>query len=471
MRILIIFLFFCFQGFQISAQEISLQKGVVMDSIQVNDSLSQSFSIYLPSSFQPNEKFPVLFVFDPEGRARAAAQLFKPAAEQQGFIIVSSNTPFTGKPLSENISTAGGLVKDVLSRLPVDLSQVVVAGLSEGAQVASALPAVFEDLLGVLAIGGQQVNFATMEESDAFTFVGIAGDEDYSSYGLPVAVQNFRELGFPTALYIFDGADEWPNPELINSALGSITLQAMKDGKRPVDEELVESLYRNDLDFVNRLLSRERYLDASWLLGLFQNKYEDLVDISLLEDKLNQLQGSRNFEQAAELQMELRRKESRLVEDFIYYFNEDVATANFQNLGWWNYQKLQLDKMAVSVNESEADMGARLISLLRELAAAKHVELEDADDASLESKLLAAMIHTVFDQNNFDAYKEVISLSAKDGDFDTALFYLEEMLKNGYDDLEELYEIEGTLGLKLTPEFNWLIKKYLGTARYYEDFN
>ena len=43
------------------------------------------------------------------------------------------------------------------------------------------------------------------------------------------------------------------------------------------------------------------------------------------------------------------------------------------------------------------------------------------------------------------------------------------MLKNGYKEVDSLYEIEGTLGLKITKDYNWLIKKYLGESRYFEN--
>ena len=51
-------------------------------------------------------------------------------------------------------------------------------------------------------------------------------------------------------------------------------------------------------------------------------------------------------------------------------------------------------------------------------------------------------------------------------DYGTALFYLEELLKNGYTDKSELYELENTALFRITPEFNMLVEKYLRDARY-----
>src|SRR5690606_13262122 len=137
----------------------------------------------------------------------------------------------------------------------------------------------------------------------------------------------------------------------------------------------------------------------------------------------------------------------RLMDDFIFYYNEDVEKANFENLGWWNFQKQQLQELTKGANRSEASMGYRLLDMLQKMSEAKTTSFEE-ERAPLEEKLMAYMLATVFDQQDFAAYREVISLSTLDGDFSTALFYLEEMLKNGYKDLDTLYNIEGTLGLK-----------------------
>lgn len=46
------------------------------------------------------------------------------------------------------------------------------------------------------------------------------------------------------------------------------------------------------------------------------------------------------------------------------------------------------------------------------------------------------------------------------------MFYLEELLKTGYNDKQELYALEDTALLRITPEFNELVYKYLKDARY-----
>lgn len=466
MRIIV---FFLLVSLQASAQEITLRKGMVIDSLPVNDTIDETYSLFLPMTFQAggSEK-PVIFVFDSEGRGKTAAQLFKPAAEEQGYIIVSSNNIDPENSFEENVKVAARLMNGVTSRIPVDFNTISAAGFAEGARVASSLPAVFNNLHGVIAVGDHQVNFDYLDKKKKFLFVGMAGDEDFSAYEIRDAAGELDRRGYPVAVYLFDGGHQWPNPEIISLGVSSLTIQAMKDGKRPKDQQLISTLYGRDIGRVDKLISTGETVKAYNLMDILQSKYEGLRNTTELKEKQKQLSRSRNFSDEQQEVREIQEKEARLMDDFIYYLNEDVATANFENLGWWNYQKRQLEQLTTGENEPEADMAQRLLNMLNELSKIKRAELEASKEATLESKLLANMIQTIFDQQNFKAYKNVISLSAQDRDYSTALFYLEEMLKNGFDDMEALYDIEGTLALKMTPEYNWLIRKYLGSSKFYD---
>ena len=85
------------------------------------------------------------------------------------------------------------------------------------------------------------------------------------------------------------------------------------------------------------------------------------------------------------------------------------------------------------------------------------------DDDAL---ILLHMLKTITDPLAPENYLQVISMTAKYSDFGTANFYLEELLKKGYSDADRLYELPHTGLLRISPEFNRLIDKYLGQARY-----
>lgn len=452
---------------QVSAQELTVKKGMVVDSLKVSDSLSETYSLYLPTQFEGKKTWPVIFLFDGEGRGKATAQLFRTAAEEQGYLLISSNDISIENGLTENLEVAKRLITRAADVFPLDLKMVSAAGSMEGGKVASVIPVIYKDILGAIAVGNHWVNLDFLENDKDFTFIGIAGDEQYTSAGMKYTAQVLKKLRFPSQVYSFEGDKDWPENGTVSSAVGSLTLEAMRKGFRPVDQNLINELFNNDLAHANKMMSNVQLVEAMEFLELMEDKYKGLHELTEVNDKQKEIERSRNYTVQNKEYAEVREKELRLLEDFIFYLGADVQTENYENLGWWNYQKIQLDSLSAKKGP-EGKMAKRLIGFIANLAQDAVGELEESH-ASIGKKLIANIIQTIFEPKSFQAYKNIISLSAQDNDFGTAYFYLEEMLKHGYKNKEALYNIEGTLGLRLTPEYNAIIENYLGTSKYYSD--
>lgn len=462
-KFLILFLL----SLQVAAQEYSVKKGVVVDNLKVNDSLSESYALYLPTTFSNTRTWPVLFLFDPGGRGKSAAQLFKSIAEEQGYLVVSSNDISSENELVKNVEIAARLMSWTTRMLPTDFKQVNTVGTMDGAKVASSVPLIFGNIFGVVAAGDHYMNLDLLDRKSNFAFVGIVGDEQYTSTGINLTAAALDGQNHMSAVYTYNGASDWPKPDVLFSAVGSLTLQAMRQKLRPVDQQLVNTLYQKDMLKVDKMISSGEMVPAWHLLELMSEKYDGLRSLAEVEQKQSQLRRSRTFLEQKKKESEIMAREDRLKSDLLYYFREDVETANFENLGWWNYQKNKLDSLAQK-SPSEAKMAKRVEGFVREMAeTARQEYLKKNPD--LNNELLANMILTIFNPHNYNAYKRIITLSSQDNDFATALFYFEEMLKNGYRDKEGVYDIEGTLALKMTPDFNWLVKKYIGEPRFYNE--
>ena len=139
---------------------------------------------------------------------------------------------------------------------------------------------------------------------------------------------------------------------------------------------------------------------------------------------------------------------------------------NYANLGWWKYQMEDLSKLDKSTVLFERQMSSRLKGYINALIS-DNIDFIEADkQIDLEALNLLYMIKTITAPTDFSPYLKVISTSAKMEEYGTALFYLEELLKNGYTDKNELYELEHTALFRITPKFNVLVEKYLKEARY-----
>ena len=450
-----------------TAQELTLKKGIVIDSLKVNDSISETFSLFLPKAYSNDTIWPVVFVFEPQGRGKSATQLFSSGAEEQGYIIIASNNIVAKDSLRNNLEVAYRVMNTAFNFFPLDKNRIYTAGFSEGAEVASAIPAVVSNIQGVMAAGGTWLNPDLIKKENRFSFIGISGYNDYRIYNLEETVRFFRRNNHPASLYTFNGFHEWPGSQLISRALGSFTLQAMEKGLKPGNPELVESLYQSELQEAERLRRTMQFYKSYEMLEFMEDKYA-------LYNKKDELKSLQKQLRRNSLYRQQRREFNKTLvlenikkEEYFYYFDEDVALANFENIPWWSQQLVELKKYQGGENIAEAEMAYRLQGFLASLAKGYYDTLSKYD-ASIDPMIFTAVLQTIFDKKNPEGYKNIISLSARDGDYEMAMLYLEDLLKTGYKDMEALYDIPGTLDLKLSPEYNSLIKKYLGESKFYD---
>lgn len=449
------------------AQEITLQKGVVQDSLRVNDSLSESYALYLPVDFTLERPWPVVFIFDNKGRGGRSVQLFRQAAEEQGYVLAASNDIVENDSIIRNVRVATRLMNRVINLLPVDNNGMYTAGFMEGARVASLMPAVFSNIQGVMAIGDVWVNPDYIQKQAKFSFIGISGTKDHKYQRMKESVSLLSKAGLQTEFYSYDGAEEWPFNDVITNALGSFTLRAMAKGIRPGNDTLVEKLYKDELETAEQLKRKIMHFRAYELLEKMETKYSLFNKQKDLRDRQKEIRRSRPFRTQRREYSNAELKELESLEMYLFFFTEDVNSANFENLGWWGQQIKELQEMQIGKNRAESDMAFRLEGILQELANNTFKDLKE-NKAEIDPLIFTAILQTIFERDNPAGYKNIISLSAQDGDYYTALLYLEDLLKTGYDDMEALYNIPGTLDLKLSPEYSELIKKYLGESKFYD---
>lgn len=126
----------------------------------------------------------------------------------------------------------------------------------------------------------------------------------------------------------------------------------------------------------------------------------------------------------------------------------------------------ELKKYKNSAMVHQRQMGIRLEAYLNALVADNIDMVRMNSPVDEEALNFLWMLKTITAPKDYSGYLNVISLNAKVEDFGTALFYLEELLKIGYDNVDELYALDNTALLRITPEFNALVDKYLKKARY-----
>ncbi|WP_276167689.1 alpha/beta hydrolase [Zobellia alginiliquefaciens] len=453
-------------AFMGSAQNITLKKGVVIDSLVVNDTIAETFSLYLPKKFDVSKAWPVVFVFDMNGKGRQALAMYSAAAEEQGYILAASNNISDTLSIAKNIVITSRMLNTVTTMLPIRKNGIYTSGFSAGGRFSTLIPTFIKGVEGVIACGAAVANFEVLTSRNPFHYIGVVGDEDFSYSEMRTVEKVLSRMKFPNQLLVFDGGHEWPKTENLSKALKLLTLAAMAKGYMPRDEAYVNASYNEDFVKVNSLYAANKPLLAEDWLGEMLEIYQPYMSLDSIKASRKSLKKSRLYRTKNRTQNTLALKEGLIKDEFNYYLEEDIITYNYNNLGWWKYQMEELQKYRKSPEILQQKMGKRLEGYLKALVDDNVDLLSGESPVDGEALNFLWMLKTIIEPDNFDSYLKIISYTAKTDDYGTALFYLEELLKKGYTNRGELYALENTALLRITPEFNELVEKYLKEARY-----
>tara|TARA_R110002074_G_scaffold59183_1_gene144167 strand:- start:84 stop:1499 length:1416 start_codon:yes stop_codon:yes gene_type:complete len=448
------------------SQEMRLLKGAITENIVVSDSLKETLSLYLPSTFEVQKSWPVIFVFDMKGRGKASVSMLVNAAEKEGYILASSDNVNDSLSISENVLIANRMFNALINIVPIAKNRTYTAGFSSGAMFASILPTFIKEIKGVVSIGASVGNIEILNSKQTFQFIGIVNRSDYSFRDMLDTQQILNKLKFPNQLLVFDDDRILPDVNTIASAFRMLTLTSMAKGDVVRNDSFIAESYGQFLSKANSFVSNDKPILANYLLLDIKKVFNPLIDLDSLKISQKSLRRSSSYKKANRSQNSYFLKESFLKGDYSYFLEEDIITYNYANLGWWKYKMEDLSKLDKSATLYERQMSSRLRGYINALIS-DNIDFVSADkNVDLEALNLLYMIKTITDPLEFTSFLKVISISSKMEDYGTALFYLEELLKNGYTNKSELYELENTALFRITPEFNSLVEKYLKNARY-----
>ncbi len=217
----------------------ALPRGEIVPELAGLTDPGERYALYLPKSYDPARAWPVLLVLDPRGRAVESLEVFRPGAEREGFVVLSSYGSASDTPdsIERNQRAMRGLLADLPRRVTADPRRVVIAGFSGTARAAWAfalrLP---QHVLGVIAAGGGLLpGFPGPAAGLAFGWYGTAGDGDFNFQEMVALDRELAALGMRHHLETFAGRHQWPPAEIATDALAWMRLQAMARGLEPPD--------------------------------------------------------------------------------------------------------------------------------------------------------------------------------------------------------------------------------------------
>jgi hypothetical protein len=106
----------------------SAPRGRLVENVACQRDNSQTYTLYLPSQYSGDRRWPLLLIFDPRGRGTFAAEIFREPAEKYGWILMSSNNTRSDGPWEPNqraLAPGGAVVAWALAQRTQEIAGVI----------------------------------------------------------------------------------------------------------------------------------------------------------------------------------------------------------------------------------------------------------------------------------------------------------------------------------------------------------
>ncbi len=264
-----------------AAQTAAPPVGRLVEGVRCESDPTQTYTLYLPAAYTKERAWPALLVFDPGGRSRVAAEVFREAAERHGWLLLSSNDTRNGAPPEQNLRALKAMWPEAHLRYATDSRRVYAAGFSAGGMLAYELgrrtPGE-NGLAGVIASGARWEE-PLFKQRIGFPCFGAAGDTDFNYARMRDVHARLREWGTAERLEIFEGSHEWMPATLAAQAVAWMELLAIKGGLRKGDDGFVAAQLEADLERARALEARGAPLAALRTLEQVAATFEGLAPV------------------------------------------------------------------------------------------------------------------------------------------------------------------------------------------------
>jgi len=210
-----------------------LARGQLLNPVICLDDFEQSYALYLPSAYQPERTWPVIYCFDHGGRGITPVDLFKAGAEKYGTILIGLNNSKNG-PWEVIMMAMRAVWRDSHVRLAIDDARIYAAGFSGGARAACGLGKILSIRLnGVIACGAGLPEWLTPADVACVPWFGTVGLHDFNYAEMQQLERQLRSQGTPCRLQAFMGRHSWPPAKVALEAVAWLQAQSADPGLFP----------------------------------------------------------------------------------------------------------------------------------------------------------------------------------------------------------------------------------------------
>jgi len=432
-----------------------LERGAILDSIWLDNKLGESFSLYLPTQYEPEKASPAIFIFEPMARGKVGIQPFIKTAEQYGFILICSNDSKNG-PYEANYAIANNLFPKVFSMLKIDQKRIYTAGFSGGGRLAASIAIQSNKIAGAVSCGaGFNLKSRELPSTQTFSYACIMGDEDMNYNELQFTESYLKKTQMPFELFISGINHKWPSQDQVLLAFDWMQLEAYKkllikkDGseiKRIYDKFYLQAINNENDDNLIRAGNSFRRILRNF--GRYYN-------LDSIQDRHKTLSQSKPYKSQTKKKEELLAVEAILTDEFWFQFDRDLERKKYA-LNWWENRINKLKKKQDSSDKQELKMYKRLRYKI--FAHAIETARYDSTIKTTEQSMFCYDICILVYPSYALPYYMQMQYALELGDQNKSLDYLEKLLATGYDKSEIILDINVLDSIQDTDRFKELMK-------------
>ncbi len=427
-------------------------KGEIIEKVICKIDASQSYALYLPSTYSIDKTYPVMYAFDAHGTGKLPVSMYKDLAEQFGYILVGSNNSKNGTAWEESAVIAEKLLADAQNRLSINTERIYLLGFSGGARVANGLTIMNGAIAGVICVGASTPASNFVNPRNNYTWLGIAGEEDFNSTEMKkydkveLAGHNIKH-----ALITFEGKHEWCKKEVMDEAFWWLELCEMRRNIKSKNDSLINKRVNPIIKQIETYMKKKQEFEAFNLCKKTINFYDGLTDLNYCLTTYKTLQTSKAVDKALREEEITWANEEKLKEFYMKGFQSG-------DLEKWKKEIAALNqKIKNGNNKSEMQMNKRVLGYLSLVA------YMQASGALKQNQLPAAdyfcKIYVLVDPTNSEAQYLTADVNAKQGNETEALVALNKAVINGFNDLPRMQNDTAFKAMQTSPDFIALMKK------------
>lgn len=411
------------------SQPENFKKGELIQKVECLKDKNQSYSLYLPSNYDPKLKFPIIYFFDPKGRGSLPVKLFKELAEKYGYILVGSYNSMNGISWSATNLIVNVLFDDTYKRFSIDRGRVNTCGFSGGARVAASI-AIY--LGGINSVIGCSAGLPEMNEPPQYPFhyLTMVGSRDFNYLEMTSLDKKLKNSELNHHLIIFDGKHDWPPKNELDDVVLWLEFSAMKDGKKTKDMALIQEFilkYEKKIDSLTKTSNFLKILDVYQKIIDFT---DGLTDVSKYKTKYDEMLKSSQY-------LQIKYQLEKCDNEEMQYRNKYIQAFQNRDLNWWRLEVNRINSEIKNAKQFEiASYNKRLLAFL---SLASYLSAVNALDGNqMEKAELFTELYKLVDADNPDLHYLKARLLIRNNEFNKALDELDLAVANGFDEVSKL---------------------------------